>query len=139
MFFFKILKKWVKGYPYYTLKEDETYPLFTLKGIKYSGSFCNIQDDLLTIKKGYSWNGCSPKISFFDAVLGTPEGVNNKEGVSKTRTPSLVHDCLYTIKLTTRKEADEVFLELLRKENFKFSYVYYFVVRIFGKKSWGQG
>lgn len=29
----------------------------------------------MTVTRGYSWNGCSPKFCFLDLLIGTPDGV----------------------------------------------------------------
>ena len=86
---------------------------------------------------GYAWDGCTPKFSVLDLVFGTPDGIPNE----KTRKPkayyaSLLHDVLYQFLDAdlpmSRKQADEVFREILTRDHFAPRPIYYAAVRIFG-------
>lgn len=94
-----------------------------------------IRDGQLTIKAGYAWNGCSPKLNVFDLFyIGCPDGiVDYRTGKQKCYYPTLVHDALYQYGIVTRAQADKIFLELMKKAEFKPAYIYYWAVRIFGK------
>jgi len=96
-----------------------------------------------TYKKGYAWDGCSPKWKFRDICFGTPEGVlNETTGMSKTYYASMVHDIFYQFSpdlksLITRKEVDDEFYLILKKNKFKSALVYYWAVRFVGWLYWG--
>jgi len=36
-----------------------------------------VKDGTVIIKKGYSWDGCTPKIKVFGKIIGTPDGVQH--------------------------------------------------------------
>lgn len=95
------------------------------------------KDGLITIYKGYCWDGCTPKFCVLDILFGTPEGaIHKKEGRPKTWDASLVHDALCQFKKSgvplSQHEIDLIMLDLLRMREFSLSRVYYFFVRIFG-------
>lgn len=95
------------------------------------------RDGTLVIPAGYAWDGCTPKVVVWDLVLGTPDGVvSTRTGRPKAWQGSLVHDALYQFLPCglplTRAEADRIFLEILREDNFAPRWVYYVAVRIFG-------
>lgn len=93
-----------------------------------------------TVKKGYAWNGCTPKFGFFDILVGTPDGVVHKDtGKPKAYYATMIHDSLYQFipdipkkHRITRKAADRFFLELLAREDFILRWIYWLAVRIFG-------
>jgi hypothetical protein len=133
----KILRRWVKSCMYYTLDREQSF-LLPIKGKYYNSQYINlIEDGILTVCEGYSWNGCSPKFEIFDVIIGTPEGVKFGQ-YSKTYFPSLVHDILYQIRVCPRKKADQIFLDMMRSRKFKLAYLYYIAVRLFGKNAWGK-
>jgi len=91
----------------------------------------------MTVMRGYSWNGCSPKFCLFDILIGTPDGVVHLgTGRPKAYYASLVHDALYQfLPLSaplTRADADRVFLRLLAESNFVPRRLYWLAVRLFG-------
>jgi hypothetical protein len=95
----------------------------------------------ITVTRGYSWNGCSPKVCVFDFLLGTPDGVVHKNtGRPKTYFASMVHDALYQFLKTDspigRKQADDCFLRLMEDSDFSPRYLYWAAVRIFGRLVW---
>lgn len=95
----------------------------------------------LTVTQGYSWNGCSPKFCFFDLLLGTPDGVVDKEtGRPKTYFASMVHDALYQFLRVdspiSRRQADGCFLRLMGSSGFSLRYIYWLAVRMFGWLVW---
>ena len=95
------------------------------------------QDGTIIVKKGYAWDGCSPKLSIFDLFwLGTPDG-GLKEGKPITYYASLVHDALgqFCEKTDTpfnRRQRDLIFKEMLEQKHFKLTFIYYLAIRIFG-------
>lgn len=95
------------------------------------------KNGIIIVKKGYAWDGCTPKICLFDILFGIPDGVVHV----RTRKPkayyaSLVHDALYQFLPDdlplTRKDADDCFLKLMGETGFFPRYIYYAAVRIFG-------
>jgi hypothetical protein len=98
-------------------------------------------DGRVTVTKGYSWNGCSPKVCFFDINIGTPDGVVHKQtGRPKTYYASLVHDALYQFRKVdapySRRQADACFLRLMKESDFLLRYIYWAAVRVFGWIVW---
>jgi Protein of unknown function (DUF1353) len=92
-------------------------------------------------KSGYAWDGCSPKRSFIDIVWGTPDGtISAATEKPKTYYASMFHDVLYQIGKesgVTRSQADKLFLQLMKKEQFAPRYLYYLAVRAAGWLWWG--
>lgn len=89
------------------------------------------QVGIIFIPKGYSWDGCSPKIG----PIGTPDGWTLKNGYRVTGRASMLHDALYQYMgqhSLTRKECDELFAEQLKRDRFPFWWLYYGAVRAFG-------
>ena len=95
------------------------------------------QSGRITVIRGYSWNGCSPKLCLFDVVVGTPEGVVSAlTGRPKTYYASLVHDALYQFLRDglplRRRDADRFFLRLMAETRFAPRCLYWLAVRLFG-------
>jgi len=89
----------------------------------------------IIVKKGFRWDGCTPKWKLGSWWLGTHDGRYEEEGFQKMYFPSLVHDVLYAnleqIPLS-RKTVDLLFYELAVMHGFKFAWLYYIAVRLFG-------
>src|SRR5687767_14262930 len=50
-------------------------------------------------KRGYAWDGCSPKVNFLDFLWGTPDGkLDYRTEKSITYYASMIHDVLYQYK-----------------------------------------
>ena len=138
------LKRYSKKYLCYRLEKDfeRQLDLPDVKACRLSPHIDMQSGGKLTIRRGYTWNGCSPKLDIFGMVIGTPEGVLDEvRGVSKTYYPSLVHDVLYQLNTAfpeyiQRKQADVIFLQLMKENTFLARWLYYFVVRLFGRSAW---
>lgn len=95
------------------------------------------KDGTIIVKKGYAWDGCSPKFSILDLFwVGTPDGAL-KEEKPITYYASLVHDALgqfgdYIEMPFNRQQRDLIFKEMLEQNNFKLSWLYYQAVVFFG-------
>ena len=117
----------------YTNESAQTIFVPFLKGIYFDLTWLKCVDGLCTAKKGYKWDGCSPKFRVFGRIIGTPDGKNNE-----TKNASMWHDVFYQYKryLTElgvkRKDVDLFFLHNLQKSNWKYSKTYYIGVRVFG-------
>lgn len=78
----------------FKLLEDVTVPIHGLtsrhiKLVDGRGSvWARVTPTSITILRGYTWNGCSPKAAFCRRFWGTPD-------FECTRLASLVHDVLY--------------------------------------------
>lgn len=122
----------------YTLTKDERFDALTTIGIQFENEWIKISNEEFVIKKGYSWDGCSPKFVVRNCVIGTWDGSTMDNGQQQCYRPSLIHDALYQFlddimpQGYTRKEADEEFLYELSMNNFALKYVYYGAVRLFG-------
>ncbi|MCP4653628.1 MAG: hypothetical protein GY858_09660 [Candidatus Omnitrophica bacterium] len=130
----------------YRINEDFVHKS-AITGRKFENEWMKLEEDGTvtingTYKGGYCWDGCSPKGKVFDVCLGTPEAVLNAEtGVSKTYHASLVHDVFYQFTkelraIVKRKEVDQEFYSILKKNNFRSAKLYYGFVRALGWKSW---
>lgn len=94
----------------------------------------------ITVRQGYAWDGCTPKICFFDILFGTPDGVvHMASGKPKTYYASLVHDALYQflpeiprIAQLTRRDADDFFFRIMQEYEFAPRWIYWLAVRLFG-------
>jgi len=97
---------------------------------------------IFVVWEGYKWDGCTPKWSFLDLVFGMNDGVPNpKTGKPKAYFASCIHDILYEHahilpKEITRKIADQIFYDELKKADFKLAKIYYWGVRLLGGFWW---
>ena len=130
--------KWI-----FKLEEDTEVTLAAELWFLINNDWAQINyDGTILIKKGYSWDGCTPKFSFWDIVVGTPDGIIDKQtGKPKTYYASLLHDAMYQFAnkdIVKRKDVDSEFLRLMQRQNFKLAKLYYYVVRIFGGIWWSK-
>ena len=98
----------------YVLENDYHYFNEGLKGIYLATEYVFICNGYITIKKGYSWNGCSYVPDF-----------------QSTYYASLIHDALYQYHIG-KKIADKVFFDIMKRDGFYLKYVYYYGVVMFG-------
>lgn len=117
-----------RDYVYYDAKKEKVRLIIEAEG-------------WITVMKGYSWNGCSPKFCLFDLNIGTPDGVVHKcTGRPKTYYASLVHDALYQFLRekcpVSRRQADAFFLQLMKDDDFCLRHIYWLGVRLFGWIVW---
>lgn len=129
--------------------------------LKHNGKIWgDIYENKLVIRKGYSWDGCSPKIKLLGMVLGTWDGLKVTQilnfsipdafGVKdffsvhsfeqQMYIPSLVHDILCqfskdleTNGITDQHNIDIIFYQLAKENHFKFAKLYYKIVRFYQK------
>jgi len=130
----------------YCIKENYKYKS-SIKGREFENEWFKLDRDGTIIikganKKGYSWDGCSPKFKIGDIYLGTLEAVTNIEtGKSKTYYASLIHDIFYQFSrdvkfFIKRIEVDREFYIILKKHKFRFASIYYRMVRLLGWLFW---
>lgn len=114
----------------YKFKVEENFSIeLPFKIPDFEHEYASSKDSILSVKKGYAWDGASGPI------------INTRD----TLVASLVHDVLYQamrlnlIKSSkeNRKIADKNFFEILKMNgvNSIRRKVWYFAVRLFGKKS----
>ena len=114
----------------YKFKVEENFSIeLPFKIPDFEHEYASSKDGILSVKRGYAWDGASGPI------------INTRD----TLVASLVHDVLYQamrlnlIKSSkeNRKIADKNFFEILKMHgvNSIRRKVWYFAVRLFGKKS----
>lgn len=115
-----------KGYKY-TVREDISVKVSDLDEINISTPHFSIQNNVITAKSSYSWNGAS------GPTWDTPN----------TMLPSLIHDILYqcigTKQIDKKKRfyADLIFYKLMRERTKTFfgqfrAFYFFCAVRLFG-------
>ena len=124
---------WDSGYPV-----QETYVFYDSNG---EIRLIIEPDGRISVTRGYAWNGTSPKVCFFDILLGTPDGVVHADtGRPKTYFASMVHDALYQFLREgspySRRDADRFFIMLMRESEFGPAPLYWLAVRFFGRLGW---
>jgi hypothetical protein len=95
----------------------------------------SIRNSVITVSKGYAWEGCSPKLSILDLwVLGIPDG-RLHHGLPITYHASLVHDALTQFRATlpiTHQQATAIFDAMLKECDFACRNLYVLAVKLFG-------
>jgi hypothetical protein len=98
---------------------------------EYGIQWARIENDILHIRTGYTWNGCSPKLGALGLWLGTPD-------FHATRRASLIHDVLFQFSATDHHKAtfaqcNEVFRRQMLRHDFALTEIYHAAVTKFGK------
>lgn len=121
-----------KPYKYIT-HTDKCRQLDGCIEIYYQGEYLSIVRGLAIIKKGYAWDGATPKIKIKNNIIGVPDGSNDQ-----CKKATLWHDALYQYKPIgiSRKYADDLFLKDLIEAKWKYAKLYYCVVRVVGFFTW---
>lgn len=105
----------------FQIDKDFTYRHQALEGINYSNKWCSIADGVLTVKKGYAHDGCSPKYDICGLfVIGVPDGRQHL-GKPITHDAALVHDvfCQWRHSIPITKAATvQIFREMLHEVKF---------------------
>jgi len=115
----------------WTLEKDVTFTIpqrFPLSN--FSNEWVAIIDNAITVRTGYSWDGCSPKIKIFGLIIGTWDGIK-KNDKQELYYPSLIHDALCQWKVGDRLVTDQIFLWMMHETRFIFRHLYYFAVRCY--------
>jgi hypothetical protein len=133
------LYKLEKNFEYKTgIPVDKNY---TFRGIDRKALMTITKEGIVTVYKGFMWDGCSPKIRIKDwFCIGTPDGtLDYDNGKPKCYYGTCIHDPMYKFYKTipyTREQVDGFMLDLFQKSNFSLSKLYYRVVRLFGGIFW---
>ncbi len=98
----------------FTLQKDYTRFLTDLVGVYFECEWGSIDDGIITIKKGYSWDGCT-------CALNT----------KKTYNACLVHDFLCQFEPIPIEDADRLFQYILESDRFELSGLYFFAVYMY--------
>ena len=101
------------GYKY-TLKKPLRLFSKELIGYFFNNEWISIVNGYITIREGYSWNGCTFAPDF-EATIDA----------------SCVHDAMYQFEID-KELADKTFYDLLKQNKFPLAKIYYISVRLFG-------
>lgn len=113
-----------------------------LKPEEFENDFLRIKSDGTitvkgSVKDGYAWDGCSPKKEILDLLWGTPDGkLDYRTEKPMTYYASMIHDAVYQFKGEvdiSRREADRIFLLILKESKFFWARLYGFGVRVGGR------
>jgi hypothetical protein len=97
-------------------------------------------DGTVKVLAGYAWDGCTPKWSFFDLVVGVPDGAPNHETTRpKAYFASMFHDALCqflgVLPELKRSQVDHIFFDILTRDDFRPRYFYLGALLTFGRFS----
>lgn len=131
----------------FILEDDISIPISSLKkesllGVTislrdaYRTEWAQVKGGRLTIRKGYAWNGASPKKWAFCRWWGTPD-------FKATRLATLVHDvCFQFLRVSdfplTILECNQLFYDIMKTKNFKLANIYFGAVEDFGERFAGK-
>jgi len=121
----------------FTLTQDYSWDASQLiaRDIAFDNPWLRINLGMITVKQGYSWDGCSPKWALADlCVIGTPDG-RLHHGLPITYHASLIHDTLVQFRHLlpiTRQQATAIFDAMLAECDFFWRQLYVWAVSHFG-------
>ena len=126
----------------FTIQQDYHHSFDCLIGVSFSNEWVTITPDgMLTIRKGYSWDGCSPKFKIFGKIIGIPDGPMQPDGYAQTAWASLCHDALCQFKHDipiTKAQSLCVFDTMLRECGWWARKIYTFAVNHFGPQKFSK-
>jgi hypothetical protein len=116
-------------------KLDKEHKVFipVLISVNFSNDWVVIKNGHVVIRKGYAWDGCSPKFGVFGLFnIGVPDGAL-RLGKPWTYYASVVHDvlCQFEEIPITKKQSVDAFDFLLKECNWPLRRVYVFFVNVF--------
>ncbi len=132
----------IPGKVYKYVHEKDEWLRTTLTGHELDSPWFRLdKDGTLTVKgsngQGYAWDGCSPKWIWIQLIWGTPDGkLDYRTERPITYYASMFHDSIYQHKKEvsiSRKEADILFMLILKESKYMWWHVYYLGVRLGGK------
>ncbi|MDG0996240.1 MAG: hypothetical protein P8O97_03755 [Gammaproteobacteria bacterium] len=119
----------------YQLTESYHYKHKALTAVDFDSDWLIIKNGLLTLNKGYTWDGCSPTFILFGLItLGTPDGVL-RYGKPWTYHASLVHDALLQYRASlplSKHEITGIFNDQLKEVRWPLRWLYVKAVSVFG-------
>lgn len=124
----------IEKYYKYKLEHDKAFVHELLLGIEFKNEWVTIQDGVMIIKKGYAWDGCTPKYKIGRFVIGVPDGKKDE-----CKWASLVHDifCQFIETIPVSKETTlTIFDEMLEEAGWKYRKLYVWAVDKFGPQKW---
>ena len=125
----------------YTITKDYHHQFNALIGVSFENEWIRITPDgVLTIRKGYAWDGCSPKYKVLGKIIGIPDGPTMSDGYPQTAWASLCHDalCQFKHELPIHKEQSlSIFDTMLRECHWWARGIYLFAVDKFGPQKFG--
>lgn len=128
----------------YLFKLDDCFS-FThpaLAGIEFENEWVFIRNGFMRIKKGYAWNGCSPKLDVLGLfVVGTPDG-RLRHGKPITYFASCAHDALCQFRdviPVSQVGSVQIFSHLLQESEFYLEPIYTTFVDWLGPQDWIGG
>lgn len=121
----------------YTLEANKTFYFDEFKNVKFENEWVYIYLGEFTVKKGYSWDGCSPKYEFKlfgkTFVIGTPDGKEDQ-----LKDASLVHDAICQFRdeiYISKEESLLIFDRELKAAKWKLRKLYVWAVDKFGPQN----
>lgn len=106
-----------------------------VRDIAFDNPWLCINLGIITVKQGYSWDGCTPKWALADLwVIGTPDG-RLHYGLPITYHASLIHDALVQFRHQlpiTQQQATAIFDAMLAERQFAWRKLYVWAVSHFG-------
>ena len=129
----------------FRLDHETYYNQDIITGFEYDHGWVHIKPNgeiklTCSLEHDFTWDGCTPKWVIMDLVVGTPDGaVYTLSGLRQTQRASLIHDVLYQFAprdKVTREQVDKLFYLEMKKTNFKWAWVYWKAVRLFGRHWW---
>lgn len=126
------------------IETEKTEFEIPIKGIQYENeTFSLSKEGIFRLRPPFYWNGATPKVNFIGITWGTPDGALNMATMKPaTYYATMVHDALYQSDIPiTRRQADECFVYLARRDGFKLWKLYNFFNRTFGGfyRRWNNG
>lgn len=122
----------------YKLNKSYTYTSSLLNGISFENEWGSIRNGVLTIYKGYAWDGCTPKFKITKTkVVGVWDGVKEADGKPTCYYASLVHDYFCQFKNDvpiTRATTISIFKKMLKDRGFILQPLYVAAITLFGPK-----
>lgn len=117
----------------YILQEEKKRFFDFLKDVNVCYNFVTVENGWVTIKKGYSWDGATPKIKVFGKWIGVSDGKNNE-----LKKPTMWHDVFTQYGIGKKSDVDEIFRFDMFKIGWKYYKIYYKAVRMFGWLRWNR-